>query len=158
MAAFTQSAESGKLSWWSLHFSSSEIWSCVIFLLPVETSNPSLITAHWWIASCRPAGWHQGLVSLISPLCLRLDCWIEASPASLCKCTRDPSFSSWCQNEESCAERSRQTLPLAGQCHFVRVLIRRRWPGAPAHGSEGAHGLETHSQCGHSGNQFPWEL
>ena len=56
----------------------------------METSNPSPITAHKWIASCRPADWHQGPDELIQPLCLRCDCWIEGSPASLCK--RDLSF------------------------------------------------------------------
>lgn len=67
----------------------------MIFLLPVDLDhNPSLITARRWIASCAPAGSHQGLVGWISRPCSCSVLWTEAisgqvvsqTPAGLQRC------------------------------------------------------------------------
>lgn len=63
-----------------------------------------------------------------------------------------------CHDAESSAERSGQTVPLAGQRHLVRLPVRRRRSRPPAHRAEGTNRLEPHAQRGHRGDKFPWKL
>lgn len=63
-----------------------------------------------------------------------------------------------CQNAESSAEGSGETLSLAGQRHFVRLPVCRRRSRPSAYRAEGTHRLEPHAQRGHCGDKFSWKL
>lgn len=109
-----------------------------------------------WLPGGQFAGYLSSRTSWVSVKCLRCEALRCSIPpeASLGRAADAPR----CHNAESSAEGSGQTLPLAGQRHFVRLPVRRRRPRPSAHRAEGTHGLEPHAQRGHRGDKFPWKL